>query len=952
MVMRSLRCRHAEELHRLVEDDCSVPPESLFIQVAADDEEKVRRTVELAARRWPGAHLVGMAGPLPIIGETTFLADVMSMTESSISSVAFPAVDDVHPAELAAKIEEAAIHEETALLLLFTDCRAALLPLLRHLPLVNERMTVVGCTLPDGCILFSRDGRLDQGVVAVSFSGASLRVRCFSPFLWEPIGLAFLITKSAGQQIDELDGQKASLCLERYLGKEFMERLPLSGMEFPFVVERNGQYVCLPITRVRENGAVAVNGHVSEGEKVRFAYVHAPSFYWSMHDLAAQAAKQPIEEMIFYYSTALGGYTRPMLEGMVSAFGQAALFPAMEVMVKDAYTTVRLGAFAAVSLAEEAASGQGGPAFEMPLPPEGITTLAQLMSTSSRDMERLYARLQMSEQRYKSLFEHNTDIVYSTDLHGRFTSVNPAFERVLGYRKEDILYTNSLKYVHPSDIPRVTRYFYRALRGNVQTYQLEIPTKSGEQLLFQMKNIPIIVDGKKVGIYGIGHNVTEQKKAEEKIAYLAYYDPDTNLPNRTKWMELFSNQLEKAKRKQRKVAVAFIDLDRFKWINDSVGHYAGDDILRQLVERMKRVLPVGAQLGRFHGDKFCLLFPLKTSAETAAETALHLVREVAKPTVYGQKEFFVTASIGLAVFPDDGADEHTLLRHADIAVNNAKKSGGNRVERYCTHMNEEAVHRFEMGSSLRKAIEKNELFLCYQPIVDVRTGAVIATEALIRWRHPELGLVRPDEFIPLAEETGWIHEIGRWVLQTACRQTKRWQDITGNDQLAVFVNVSAVQFQHERFIDDVKRALKRSTLPPSCLHLELTEHSMLRHLSSTMRTLDELKRLGVGIAVDDFGSGYSSFHYLKQLPATILKIDRAFIEHLHANASDAAIVSAMITMGRGLGLETIAEGVETPEQLERLRDLQCSYAQGYALCPPLVAEEVMAYMSERQKERQ
>jgi len=950
--MRSLRCRHAGELHRLVEEVCSMSPGSLLIQVVADDEEEVRHTVELAARRWPGAHLVGMAGPLPIIGETKFLADVMSMTESSVSSLALSAVDSVHPAELAAQITEAVIHEETALLLLFTDCRSALLPLLRHLPLMNERMAIVGCTLPNGCTLFSNDGRLDKGVVAVSFSGASLRVRWFAPFLWEPVGLAFSVTKCADQQICELNGQKASLCLERYLGKEFMERLPFSGVEFPFVVERNGHYVCLPIIAVCENGAIMVNGHVNEGEKVRFAYIHAPSFYWSMHDLAAQTAKQPAGEMIVYYSAALGGYTRPMLERVVSAFGQAASFPAMEVMVKDAYTTVRFGAFAALSLVEDTVPAQSDPAFEIPMPPEGITTLAQLMSTSSRDMERLYARLQMSEQRYKSLFEHNTDIVYSTDLHGRFTSVNPAFEQVLGYRKEDILYTNSLKYVHPSDISRVTRYFYRALRGNVQTYHLEIPTKSGERLLFQMKNIPIIVDGKKVGIYGIGHNITEQKKAEEKIAYLAYYDPDTNLPNRTKWMELFSDQLEKAKRKQRKVAIAFIDLDRFKWINDSVGHYAGDDILRQLVERMKRVLPVGAQLGRFHGDKFCLLFPLKKSAEAAAETALHLVREVAKPTMYGQKEFFITASIGFAVFPDDGVDEHTLLRHADIAVNNAKKSGGNRVERYRVQMNEEAMHRLEMGSYLRKAVEKNELFLCYQPIVDVHTGAVIATEALVRWRHPELGLVRPDEFIPLAEETGWIHEIGRWVLQTACRQTKRWQEMTGNDKLAVFVNVSAVQFQHDRFVDDVKRALKQSTLPPSCLHLELTEHSMLRHLSSTMRTLDELKRLGVGIAVDDFGSGYSSFHYLKQLPATILKIDRAFIEHLHANSSDAAIVSAMITMGRGLGLKTIAEGVETPEQLERLRDLQCSYAQGYALCPPLVAEEVIAYVREWQKERQ
>ncbi|AGT31035.2 diguanylate cyclase [Geobacillus genomosp. 3] len=948
--MRSLRCHHVGELHRLVEEESFASHESLFIQIAADHVEDVRHAVELAAHRWPHAHIVGMTGMLPAVADTTFLANLTSMA-ADVSSWTVPVDDSTRPAELAACIAEASTHNETVLLLLLTNCRETLLPLLRHLPLANERMVIVGCALPEGSVLFSPDGRFDRGVVAVSFSGAALRARCFSPFLWEPVGLAFSVTKGGGRWIGELDGQKASFCLERYLGKEFIDRLPASGMEFPFVVERGGQSVCLPITAIQENGAVMVSGHVSEGEKVRFAYVHAPSLYWSVRDWAGQLAKQPAEETLFYYSAALGGYTRPLLAGMVSSLQQAAPFPVMEVAVKDAYTVGRLAGFAAVSLMEGAATAEDGPVLSLPFPPEGVTTLAQLMSTASRDMERLHIRLQMSEQRYKSLFDHNTDIVYSTDLHGHFTSVNPAFEQVLGYRKEEILYTNSLKYIHPNDIPRVTRYFYRALRGNVQTYNLEIPTKSGERLLFQMKNIPIIVDGKKVGIYGIGHNITEQKKAEEKIAYLAYYDPDTNLPNRTKWMELLAGQLEKAKQKQRKIAVILIDFDRFKWINDSIGHYAGDGILRQLVERMKRVLPVGAQLGRFHGDKFCLFFPLRTGSEAAMETALHIVREVAKPTVYGQKQFFLTTSVGLAVFPDDGADEHALLRHADMAVNKAKKGGGNRVERYRPEMNDETMHRLEMDGYLRKAIEQNELFLCYQPIVDVHTGTVMATEALIRWRHPKLGLVRPDEFIPLAEETGLIHEIGRWVLQTACRQTKQWQRETGNDKLAIFVNVSAVQFQHERFVDDVKQALQQSKLPPSCLRLELTEHSMLRHLSSTMRTLDELKKLGVGIAVDDFGSGYSSFHYLKQLPVTILKIDRAFIERLHTNASDAAIVEAIITMGRGLGLETIAEGVEALEQLERLRGLQCSYAQGYALCPPLVAEEIAAYMTERRKSR-
>ncbi|KDE50128.1 FIST N-terminal domain-containing protein, partial [Geobacillus sp. CAMR5420] len=370
--MRWFCCRRAEELDHLLREHSSSLDEPLFVQIAGNDEAAVRHAAAALARRWPHAHMVGMAGPLPMAGEANLAVGVASMTSSTVSSLALPADEFDRPDGLAALIAEAVVRHDTTLLLLFTNHRSALPPLLRRLPLANERMVIIGCALPEGSVLFSPDGRLERGGIAVSFSGTALRGHCMAPFLWEPVGRSFSITKSSGQQIDELDGQKPSWYLERYLGKEFMDRLPLSGVEFPFLIERNGRDVCLPIVALHSDGSVAVRGHVHDGEKVRFSYVHAPSLYWSARDAAMHAAKQSAEGMFFYYSAALSGYTRPLFDGVMSAFGQAAFFPAVEVFVKDAHTATAVwtAAFAAVSLTETAASAENSLSSPLPAPPE------------------------------------------------------------------------------------------------------------------------------------------------------------------------------------------------------------------------------------------------------------------------------------------------------------------------------------------------------------------------------------------------------------------------------------------------------------------------------------------------------------------------------------------------------------------------------------------------------
>lgn len=563
-----------------------------------------------------------------------------------------------------------------------------------------------------------------------------------------------------------------------------------------------------------------------------------------------------------------------------------------------------------------------------------INTLNNLVKTSQQDILHLNESLNVSEQFYRSLFDNNGDFVYSTDLAGNFTSINQAFMKTFGYTESELIGRSALDFIKKEDVHRAKIHFIQALKGKDQTYTIQIPIKSGEELIFQIKNIPITVNGACVGTYGIGRDITTQKRSEEKIIQLAYYDQDTGLPNRMRFTEQLEEMLHRAKHKKELLAVLVIDIDRFKIINDSLGHYAGDIVLKELAERILEHLPAGAYLGRFSGDKFTLMLTENVSIDQTTRTARELQNLISMPLSYQNQEFIVTASIGISSFPGDGLDEHVLLKNADIAMNRSKNQGGNKITYFSTGMNDQAMVRLELESYLRKALQKDEFHLCYQPLMDLKSGEITCTEALIRWQHPHLGLVSPAQFIPLAEETGLIEEIGAWVLTTACVQTKAWQQ-NGFPDLGISVNVSAYQFQQHGFIGQVIEALEISQLEPGYLSLELTESAMLKDIVYSISVMKSLQELGVKVSIDDFGTGYSSLSYLRNLPIDTLKIDQSFINNLHDDPSDIAIVKAIIMMGQGLSVKVIAEGVETHEQLNLLRDLDCHYAQGYYIEKPL-----------------
>jgi len=424
----------------------------------------------------------------------------------------------------------------------------------------------------------------------------------------------------------------------------------------------------------------------------------------------------------------------------------------------------------------------------------------------------------------------------------------------------------------------------------------------------------------------------------QRVEYLAYHDGLTALPNRSLFNKLLSQAISQAQRHHRQLAVAFIDLDRFKQINDTLGHEAGDELLKEVANRLKSCLRDSDAVARLGGDEFVGLLTELGDEKYAATVAQKIITLIAKPFVLMGQEFRVTASIGISTYPTDGRDEQTLTKNADVAMYQAKEEGKNNFQFYSEKLNENSLERLTLESSLRHALERNEFALHYQAKRDTAHGRITGMEALLRWQHPDLGLVAPMQFIPVAEETGLIVPMGRWVLRTACLQNVAWQEL-GLPHLSIAVNLTSRQFTDERLLPDIADVLRSTGMEACLLEIEIHESLLIQDIGNTLRILTELKTMGVKIAIDDFGAGYSSLATLQQFPLDTIKIDRSFIRDLGAHSDNGSLAEAVIAMGKTLSLTVVAQGVETKEQAQFLREHACDEFQGFYFNKPLSAKE-------------
>ena len=548
--------------------------------------------------------------------------------------------------------------------------------------------------------------------------------------------------------------------------------------------------------------------------------------------------------------------------------------------------------------------------------------------------------LRISEKRYRLLFERNLAGVFRTTLEGRVLECNYAAARIFGYDSpEEVLALPVTSLYHTASDREA---FLRKLQSekSLTNHEMRLRRKNGDSVC-AMLNVSLVDDDSGIAsiVEGTFIDITERKVAEERVQFLAYYDALTGLPNRALLQDRLSKALASARRRKDKVALLFLDLDRFKDINDSLGHSLGDLLLQNVAERLKRCAREQDTVARLGGDEFLIVLTNVKEIADAFVAAERFMHAMTTEFVVQGHSLSISCSVGISMFPEHGTDSEILIKNADAAMYSAKESGRNNFRFFTEDMNAQGVERLTLENGLRLALDKKELFLVYQPQVDIVSGKIIGLEALLRWQHPTLGLVPPDKFIRIAENCGLIVPIGEWVLRTACSQARKWQD-EGIPAVSVAVNVSAVQFRQEGFCQLIRKVLDETGLAPQHLELELTEGLLLANADVTFSVLQELTDMGLTLAIDDFGTGYSNFTYLRQFRVSKLKIDRSFIRDVAVNPDDAAITTAIISMAKSLNLKVIAEGVEDEAQMSFLRAHQCDEIQGYYFSKPLAVDKV------------
>ncbi|HMM47813.1 MAG TPA: EAL domain-containing protein [Thiobacillaceae bacterium] len=598
---------------------------------------------------------------------------------------------------------------------------------------------------------------------------------------------------------------------------------------------------------------------------------------------------------------------------------------------------------------------RGGAADFVRKPYEPEELLRRIDNTLARrrlekENNAILQRLQQSEKWHRFLVNSSPDFIYTLDEQGRFTFVNDRVESLLGYRREDLLGQHYSLIIHDDDVGRAENVFNERRAGDRSARNIEIRLKCNPGMRRprlmngRCKAVELTATGmydeeagvferRFIGSYGVAKDVTERKQAEETVHFQAYHDLLTGLPNRALFRDHLGLMLAQAKRSQQPMAVLSLDLDHFKVINDSLGHTIGDELLLTVGTRLRQCLREGDTLSRLGGDEFAVLLPALMSRGDVEHICRKIIQVLSKPTYVKGHEIYISVSIGACFAPDDGELIDGLIRQAEIAMYQAKAQGRSRVQFWEPGMQAPYSERMQLESDLRRALARNEFVLFYQPQVDAVSGVVRGFEALLRWWHPQRGLLTPSDFIPVAEESGVIVPIGDWVMREAGVQLAEWRK-AGLPEVRLSVNISARQLESPDFVESVMRALQVNALDGPQLELEITESLLMRDFEANAVKLGRLSAAGIRLAIDDFGTGYSSFKYLSRFPIHSLKIDQSFVQELERE-ENLSIVNAMIAMGRSMNLTVIAEGVETDAQRTRLRQMECHEMQGYFFSAPL-----------------
>lgn len=836
---------------------------------------------------------------------------------------------------------------------------------------VNHEVIVAGGlaadhTTFDKTYVFTKESILTHGAVAVALSGTQLNVYNDYSFNWRCIGKELTITKVENNRVYTIDDRTAVDTYIHYLGKEMAEGLPATGIEFPLISNHDGIMVARAVLAKHEDGSLSFAGNLHLGDKVQFGYGDPMEILKHSNTMLNNVKEKPSETIFIYSCMARRHFMPDLIETETLPFqnvaptsgfftyGEFFTFSKKELL-NQSMTILSLSESDSVSIQNSKLILPESQVASTP-----INALIHLLNITSHEAMEKEA-LQQAQSRFEALFEKSSDGIILIE-YDRFTQCNQKMLDMFDYDSEEEFLTARPLQIFPKRQPDASHSFRKlkemkelATREGSCQFEFVFKKATGTTFWTDVMLTRMEVNGKVI-FYVVCRDISQKKEMEIELSrqknilyYQANHDDLTGLANRTLFMKELEKELSEAAKSKKELAILFIDLDRFKKINDSLGHDIGDKMIHIVGERLKRNIRKGDMVARLGGDEFLVMMRNIKQYEDILAEAGRILNILDDPIAIAEHTLYSTASIGISRYPADDLSAPNLLKYADTAMYKAKEEGGNNFQFYASEMTDIAYEDVIIERDLREGIKNKDFEVYYQPQIDLESEKIVGVEALVRWQHPIVGILPPDMFIPLAEKTGLMNELDLWVMQAAMRDISLWY-AEGLDPGVLALNVGMTQLEYPSFIDEIKKNFKTYDLDPKWLEVEITETEVMKNPEKVIGILETLHILGISIAIDDFGTGYSSLSHLKRLPIDTLKIDKSFITDIPHNEDAIVIVNTMIALAESLRLKVIAEGVESRAQKDFLLSHGCHNVQGYYYSKPLSSKEMRAVLRAQSKE--
>ena len=941
---------------------------SLLIQVFStfNEYDQIFELLSVLERCLPDAVIIGASTDGEIMnGKISSGKTVLNFTQFEKTTLKVAAVAHKNNGYFSGKyLAKTVVNKNTKLLLAFADgLHTNGEEFLNGINAVSDSVVVAGGHAGDNfafkrTYVFTKGTILEKGAVAVSLNSTVLQVNTQYSFHWHTIGNEMTITKAEGNRIYTINGEKAQSVYAYYLGQDIADGLPAVGIEFPLITKRNGIDIARTTMSKEEDGSLIMAGSLYEGEKVRIGFGNSNEIINSSLGIGKKIVSKPSEGIYIYSCTARKNFMGHEIEREILPLNRIApvsgfftygeFFTSSKKELLNQTMTI-------VSLSESESKNESqieekkvSPSSNMNF--SSINALTHLINVTSKEVKQSNIENKILKERMELALLGSKTSVLDWNFTDNSFYISPSWKKMLGYRDNEL--PNSIsswsRRVHRDDKKQILGLLkeYKKVPRDYFESTHRIKHKDGHWV-WVLGRAQIIYgeNGKKIRMIGTHTDITKEKKLQIKILeqkevlhYQAHHDVLTELPNRISFSEKLAKCIKKSKKHNSGFALFFIDLDKFKDINDSLGHEVGDRVLKLISNRLKMIIRKDDDtLARLSGDEFTIIMGNVMEEKIASVMAEKILSVLEEPIRIDGDILYVSGSIGITLYPVHASNAEYLLKYADTAMYNAKEAGRNTYKFYRTEMTETALEHMYMKTALKQAISNEEFFIHYQPQKETLTNTLVGVEALIRWKHPEKGVLSPSMFITLAEETGLIVEMDRWMMKNAMKQVSSWYK-EGLFPGTLALNLSIKQLERSDFIADLKVHMKTFDFHPEWLELEITEGQMMKKPEDAILKLKEINGLGIGISIDDFGTGYSSLSLLKRLPINRLKIDRSFINDILNDPDDMAIVQAIIALAKSLKLDLIAEGVETVAQRDLLIARDCTTMQGHYFSPPVSAE--------------